>query len=188
MLVVLRPGDPRQAIPALERLESIGLLHVEIAWRHRPGWSEACAELVRSFPGLRLGAASVCSATAVREAARAGLGYAVSPVLQPTLLRQAGRHGLPLIPGVMTPSEIHAARRLGCRLVKLFPAATLGISYWSGLRKPLGDDLPFCIAAGGLAPAQVRPWLEAGVDAVTLGSRLADADELVGLLRELSPA
>ncbi len=186
MLVVLRPGDPREAIPSLERFEAMGLVHVEIAWQQRRGWSEACAELVQRFAALRLGAASVCTPQAVMEAARAGFGYAVSPVLEPSLLRQAGGLGLDLIPGVMTPSEVHAARRLGCRLVKLFPAATLGISYWARLREPLGDDLPFCIAAGGLAPEQVKSWLAAGVDAVTLGSRLTDADGLVPLLRDLA--
>jgi 2-dehydro-3-deoxyphosphogluconate aldolase/(4S)-4-hydroxy-2-oxoglutarate aldolase len=187
VLVVLRPDDPREAIPSLERFEAMGLLHVEIAWRERPEWSGACAELVQRFPALRLGAASVCSAAAVTAVGRAGFGYAVSPVLEPTLLRQAARLDLTLIPGVMTPSEVHAARQMGCRLVKLFPAATLGMSYWSRLREPLGHELPFCIAAGGLAPEQVKPWLAAGVDAVTLGSRLRDAGELVPLLRDLAP-
>jgi 2-dehydro-3-deoxyphosphogluconate aldolase/(4S)-4-hydroxy-2-oxoglutarate aldolase len=185
--VVLRPGEPHEVIPFLERFEAMGLVHVEIAWRERPGWSEACAQLVQRFPALRLGAASVCSREALMEVARAGLVYAVSPVLEPSLLRQAARVGLTLIPGVMTPSEVHAARRLGCRLVKLFPAATLGISYWARLREPLGHDLPFCIAAGGLAPEQVKPWLEAGVDAVTLGSRLSDPLMLLDLLRDLAP-
>ncbi len=184
--MVLRPARPLEAIPSLERFEAIGLVHVEIAWRDEPGWIQACSELVRRFPGLRLGAASVCTAAAVAAAVRAGFGYAVSPVLDPNLLRQAGDLGLTLIPGVMTPSEVHAARCLGCRLVKLFPAATLGISHWARLRGPLGDDLPFCIAAGGLAPEEVRPWLEAGVDAVTLGSRLGDDGALVDLLRDLA--
>jgi len=163
----------------------MGLVHVEIAWRDQPGWSEACSDLVRRFPGLRLGAASVCTAAAVAAAARAGLGYAVSPVLDPDLQLDAERHGLTLVPGVMTPSEVHAARRLGCRLVKLFPAATLGLAHWARLRVPLGADLPFCIAAGGLAPEEVRSWLEAGVDAVTLGSRLSDDGALADLLRDL---
>lgn len=186
MLVVLRPAHPSEAIPSLERFEAMGLLHVEIAWRDQPGWSQACSELVRRFPGLRLGAASVCTAAAMAAAARAGLGYAVSPVLDPNLQREAERQGLTLVPGVMTPSEVHTARRLGCRLVKLFPAATLGLAHWARLRVPLGADLPFCIAAGGLAPEDVRPWLEAGVDAVTLGSRLSDEGALVNLLRDLA--
>jgi 2-dehydro-3-deoxyphosphogluconate aldolase/(4S)-4-hydroxy-2-oxoglutarate aldolase len=60
-------------------------------------------------------------------------------------------------------------------LVKLFPAATVGPGYWRRLAAPLGESLPFCIAAGGLGPADVMTWLEAGVDAVALGSSLTAA-------------
>lgn len=108
-------------------------------------------------------------------AAAAGCRYAVSPVLDAKLQHQAAALDLVLVPGVMTPSEVHGARRLGCRLVKLFPAVSVGRHHWRRLRQPLGAPLPFCIAAGGLSPADVLPWLAAGVDAVALGSGLSTA-------------
>ncbi len=133
---------------------------------------EEMATLVGRFPDLELGAASVCEIEALVAAATAGCRYAVSPVLDPALLGAAAERDLVLVPGVMTASEVHAARRLGCRLVKLFPAVSVGIDHWRRLREPLGRPLPFCIAAGGLGPADVVPWLAAGVDAVALGSGL----------------
>ncbi len=172
LLVVLRPRQPLEAAPALEQLQALGLRHVEIAWNADPLWSDQTRELVATFPSLRLGAASVCTPEAVAAAAEAGLSYAVSPVLERSLLCQAQDAGLTLVPGVMTPSEVHCARRWGARIVKLFPAAPLGPSYWRRLGDPLGEPLPFCIAAGGLGPADVLPWLSAGVDAVALGSSL----------------
>ncbi len=172
LLVVLRPHLPMEAAPVLEQLQPLGLRHVEIAWNADPLWSAQIRELVAMFPSLSLGAASVCSPEAVVAAAEAGLSYAVSPVLERSLLCQAQDAGVTLIPGVMTPSEVHCARRWGARIVKLFPAAPLGPHYWRRLRDPLGEPLPFCIAAGGLAPADVLPWLAAGVDAVALGSSL----------------
>jgi 2-dehydro-3-deoxyphosphogluconate aldolase/(4S)-4-hydroxy-2-oxoglutarate aldolase len=60
--------------------------------------------------------------------------------------------------------------------VKLYPAASLGPGYWSSLAGPL-KPLPFCIAAGGLSVADVRSWLEAGVDAVAIGSQLFACDQ-----------
>ncbi|MEB3322323.1 MAG: bifunctional 4-hydroxy-2-oxoglutarate aldolase/2-dehydro-3-deoxy-phosphogluconate aldolase [Synechococcaceae cyanobacterium] len=173
LLVVLRPGRPLDAAPLLARFEELGLLHVEIAWQPGPGWIEGCRELVRAHPRLRLGAASVCRPEGLAAAREAGLGYAVSPVLEAGLVRAAAAAGITLVPGVLTPSEVHRARRWGCPIVKLFPAGPLGSGYWRGLRDPLGEPLPFCIAAGGLAPPDVLPWLEAGVDAVALGSGLA---------------
>jgi 2-dehydro-3-deoxyphosphogluconate aldolase/(4S)-4-hydroxy-2-oxoglutarate aldolase len=142
--------------------------------------------LVARFPELELGAASVCENEGVLAAAAAGCRYAVSPVLDPELLAAAAR-ALVLVPGVMTPSEVHRARGLGCRIVKLFPALSLGREHWRRLRQPLGSPLPFCIAAGGLRPVDVVPWLEAGVDAVALGSGLGDGDA-TPVLRELLAA
>lgn len=192
LLVVLRPGEPLAAAPCLERLRSEGVIHVEIAWQPLPGWVEQMAELLRLFPDLELGAASVCELQGVEEAAAAGCRYAVSPVLDSALLAAASERDLLLVPGVMTPSEVQQARRLGCSIVKLFPAVSVGIGHWRRLRQPLGAPLPFCIAAGGLRPADVVPWLEAGVDAVALGSGLGSALEEAGgwrdLLARLTPA
>ena len=77
----------------------------------------------------------------------------------------------------MSPSEVHGARRRGCAVVKLFPAVSVGREYWRRLREPLGTPLPFCIAAGGLQRQDVLPWLQAGVDAVALGSGLDGLDD-----------
>lgn len=181
LLVVLRPLQPLEAVPTLERLQSLGLIHVEIAWQPQPGWADQMAELIRRFPALELGAASVCEGRGVSEAAAAGCRYAVAPVLEDDLQRQAAAADLVLVPGVMSPSEVQRARRLGCAVVKLFPAVSVGIDHWRRLREPLGAPLPFCIAAGGLAPADVLPWLAAGVDAVALGSGLGDREASAAL-------
>jgi 2-dehydro-3-deoxyphosphogluconate aldolase/(4S)-4-hydroxy-2-oxoglutarate aldolase len=170
--VVLRSSSPLQAEPQLEHLRRLGVRHVEIAWQAGPLWVEEMAALLGRFPDLELGAASVCEIEAVDAAATAGCRYAVSPVLDPALLGAAAERDLVLVPGVMTASEVLSARRLGCAIVKLFPAVSVGIDHWRRLLEPLGRPLPFCIAAGGLGPADVVPWLAAGVDAVALGSGL----------------
>jgi 2-dehydro-3-deoxyphosphogluconate aldolase/(4S)-4-hydroxy-2-oxoglutarate aldolase len=191
LLIVLRPGEPLGAIPLLERLQALGVIHVEIAWQALAAWADQMAELVRRFPDLELGAASVSSPRALLAAAAAGCRYAVSPVLEDALQQQASTLDLVLVPGVMSPSEVHRARGLGCRLVKLFPAVSVGRDHWRRLREPLGSPLPFCIAAGGLQLSDVLPWLAAGVDAVALGSGLgsledaSDWQELLTALRRL---
>jgi hypothetical protein len=90
----------------------------------------------------------------------------------PEGLQAAREAGLRDASSSLFDPELWRARALGCRLVKLFPAAPLGPHYWRQLLAPLGDPLPFCIAAGGLAAADVLPWRAAGVNAVALGSRL----------------
>jgi 2-dehydro-3-deoxyphosphogluconate aldolase/(4S)-4-hydroxy-2-oxoglutarate aldolase len=188
LLVVLRAEQPLQLIATLELLEGSGLRHVELAWTSHPDWTAQVRHLARQFPSLSLGAASVCTPAGLDAAGQAGLSYVVSPVLDAALLRRAQAQGLALVPGVMSPSEVHQARLLGCSLVKLFPAANLGPHYWRRLRQPLGD-LPACIAAGGLGLEDVQPWLQAGLDAVALGGGLdplADGERLRALLAAIT--
>ena len=173
MLVVLRAEQPRSLIPRLERLDQLGIRHVEIAWSTAPGWSAQCLELGLAFPNLLLGAASICSLEALEASAQAGLSYGVSPVLNRRWLERGRQLGLTLVPGVFYPTEVAQAQAWGCAVVKLFPAITLGPHYWQRLAAPLAP-LPFCIAAGGLAPRDVPQWLAAGVDALALGASLAD--------------
>ncbi|MEB3319075.1 MAG: bifunctional 4-hydroxy-2-oxoglutarate aldolase/2-dehydro-3-deoxy-phosphogluconate aldolase [Cyanobacteriota bacterium] len=171
LLLVFRPKDPLRLAPLLERLRSLGLFHVEIACQPSADWSRQCRELGQAFPELRLGGASIVNREGLRAVIEAGLTYGVSPILERRLQREAAAARFPLVPGAMTPSEIWKARQWGPGLVKLFPAAPLGATYWSRLRDPLGGALPFCIAAGGLGLEDVGPWLAAGVDAVAVGSR-----------------
>ena len=157
----------------------MGLAHVELAVEASRAWSEDASYLASEFPALRLGAASVTCLDHLEAVAAAGLAYAVSPILDPELLNRARQLDLTLVPGVQSPTEVHQAQKWGCGIVKLFPARPLGPSYWGSLAGPLGP-LPFCIAAGGLACADVLPWLEQGVDAVALGGRLFPASPAHG--------
>ncbi|MFN9659626.1 MAG: bifunctional 4-hydroxy-2-oxoglutarate aldolase/2-dehydro-3-deoxy-phosphogluconate aldolase [Cyanobacteriota bacterium] len=171
LLLVFRPKDPLRLAPLLERLRALGLLHVELACLPTETWSRRCRELREAFPELRLGGASIVNEEGLRAVREAGLSYGVSPILDRRLQQQAAAAGFLLVPGAMTPAEVWQACRWGPGLVKLFPAAPLGATYWSRLRDPLGGSLPFCIAAGGLGLNDVCPWLSAGVDAVAVGSR-----------------
>jgi 2-dehydro-3-deoxyphosphogluconate aldolase/(4S)-4-hydroxy-2-oxoglutarate aldolase len=171
LLVVLRPPSPAAAAARIASLAAIGVRHIEIAWQAGSAWIEESAALLEAFPSLLLGAASLHSLEGLEAARQAGFSYGVSPILDQELCHRAG-DDLVLVPGVMTPTEVHHARVMGCSLVKLFPAASLGPGYWRRLAAPLGEPLPFCIAAGGLGPQDVPQWLAAGVDAVALGSAL----------------
>lgn len=91
-------------------------------------------------------------------------------IADPDLVGHAGRSGVTMIPGVMTPSEVAAAFRLGVPAVKLFPAGSLGVEYLRSLQGPFGK-FPV-VTTGGIAVADVPSWLEAGALCVGLGSAL----------------
>jgi 2-dehydro-3-deoxyphosphogluconate aldolase/(4S)-4-hydroxy-2-oxoglutarate aldolase len=188
VLAVLRPSCITEARLQLQQLHQAGLLHVELAVAASPSWVAMARQLKAEHPLLRLGAASITTPAHLVAALAADLSYAVSPIWDPQLLQQAAAAGITLVPGAFSPTEIAAAVRGGAAAVKLFPAAGLGPGYWQSLAGPLAP-LPFCIAAGGLAAADVPRWLEAGVDAVALGGRLFDpqlSPDLAALLRWLA--
>jgi len=82
--------------------------------------------------------------------------------------------GIPVLAGVLTPTEALTAMGLGAAAVKLFPATVGGPSYLRALREPL-PDLPF-IPVGGVDVALAGEYLAAGAVAVGVGgSMVGDA-------------
>ena len=181
ILVVARPdqsdldGDdgPGSLLDHLSCLENVGLRNVEIGWQPVQQWRGFVERVRQSCPSLQLGAASVLTAEALVDLEACGLPFAMSPCFDPSLLEMARRSGILLVPGVFSPTEIQQATAMGCGLVKLFPAASVGVDYLQRLRAPLGP-LPKVIAAGGLGVADLDAWLQAGHAAVALGRRVID--------------
>ena len=196
-LLVVRPSpvDLDQSDPALRSalldqlatLEAAGLRHLELAWSPHPGWCHLLASIRDRCPSLSLGAASVVDRRALDDLEQLDLPYAMSPCWDPDLQAEARSRGVLVVPGVFSPTEVIQAIQVGCRLVKLFPAANLGPGYWGRLRAPLGP-LPFVIAAGGLEVSDLKTWLEAGHGAVALGRRVVGSppafEALLGWLRQ----
>ena len=183
LLIVVRPDQsdlngevgPGSLLDQLRALSRVGLRHVEIGWVPSQGWCSFVRRVQRAVPDLRLGAASVISQAALHDLEACELPFGMSPCFDPVLLAMARQMGILLVPGVFSPSEFSQAMALDCRLVKLFPASTLGLEYVQRLRAPLGD-LPLVIAAGGLSVEDLEPWLQAGHAAVALGRRVIGAD------------
>jgi 2-dehydro-3-deoxyphosphogluconate aldolase / (4S)-4-hydroxy-2-oxoglutarate aldolase len=83
---------------------------------------------------------------------------------------EAGRLGLPFLPGVTTPSEVLHALGGGFQVVKLFPAGPLG-SDWI---RALGGPFPLArfVAVGGITAQNARSFMEVGAVGVGVASAL----------------
>jgi 2-dehydro-3-deoxyphosphogluconate aldolase/(4S)-4-hydroxy-2-oxoglutarate aldolase len=75
---------------------------------------------------LVVGAGTVLTERQVDEAVEAGARFVVSPGLSPAVVRRGRAVGVPVVPGVATPSEIMQALDLGLDTVKFFPAEANG--------------------------------------------------------------
>lgn len=101
-----------------------GISIVEIALRNDFGLA-ALARLA-GRDGLTVGAGTVLDADQGRAALDAGAEFFVSPGLSAGVAGVAAEAGIDLVPGVMTPTDVIAARDLGLRRLKLFPAKQAG--------------------------------------------------------------
>lgn len=120
------------------------------------------------------GAGTILTRHELEAARRAHADFAVSPLIDLSLIDTAVSEGLPYIPGALTPSEIHAAWSAGATFVKLFPASAVGPGFVRELRGPLPQvEL---IPTGGLGPANARDYLDAGAAAVGIGSAITKVD------------
>jgi 2-dehydro-3-deoxyphosphogluconate aldolase/(4S)-4-hydroxy-2-oxoglutarate aldolase len=131
--------DPDHAISLAEALADGGLPCAEITFR-TPGAIEALARIARTRPDFLVGAGTVLSAEQADRARDAGAHFAVAPGLNPRVVERCQKIGLPMYPGICTPSEVEAALALGVRTVKFFPAEPAGgVKYLKAIAAPYGD-------------------------------------------------
>lgn len=105
----------------------------------------------------------------------AGADFAVSPGIHHSIVESAQQKGLPILPGVMTPSEILIALQFGLDIVKLFPADKAGgVQYIKSLLGPF-PNLKFC-PTGGINQGNYRDYLALENVLCVGGSWLAPSD------------
>ena len=124
MPVVALP-DVESALPLAEALLEGGLACAEITFRTAA--AAAALPLVRTrFPELLLGAGTVLTSEQADTAIDAGAQFIVAPGTNLAVVDHVLARGLPMLPGVATPSEIEAALGRGLTLLKFFPAEPFG--------------------------------------------------------------
>jgi 2-dehydro-3-deoxyphosphogluconate aldolase/(4S)-4-hydroxy-2-oxoglutarate aldolase len=130
-------------------------------------------ERASTVDGIWLGAGTVLTAAQASDAISAGARFLLTPGLRPEVAAEGRRHGVPVVLGALTPSEVLAALDAGTTAVKIFPAARLGPGYVKDLHGPFpGTPL---VMSGGLHAGNVAGYLAAGALAVTAGSGVVPA-------------
>ena len=158
VLPVLSIKRAESAVPLARALAAGGLRVLEVTLRTEAA-IDAIRRIATEVPEVTVGAGTVTRARELDLVRDAGGRFAVSPGLVPELAQAARAADLPLLPGVMTPSEALAARDLGFGILKLFPADTAGgIPFLKALSGPL-PDLAFC-PTGGIGASSFRNYLE----------------------------
>ena len=193
LLAVVRGESRRAALEVVGALIEGGVLGIEITFT-TPEAVRVIRDLDEEYgDSILLGAGTVTTDEQVKRAAEAGASFLVSPGSDPKLLPAMLGTGLLVLPGILTPSEVMLARRLGAQAVKLFPGSSGGTSYLKALRGPF-PDVPF-VPTGGVSLENISDWFAAGAFAVGAGGALApssiegrDRGEVVENARQFAKA
>jgi 2-dehydro-3-deoxyphosphogluconate aldolase/(4S)-4-hydroxy-2-oxoglutarate aldolase len=121
-------------------------------------------------PGRHVGAGTVLTAEQAAEAIDAGAEFLVTPAVRPEVAAVAARHGIPVLLGAFSPTEVAQAMDLGAAAVKIFPASALGPRYLKDLRGPFPDVR--LVPSGGVSTENARSFLEHGALAVCCGTEV----------------
>ena len=113
------------ALPLGKALMIGGIPCAEVTFRTAAA-KEAISIMTSNFPDMLVGAGTVLTCKQVDEAVAAGAKFIVSPGLNPEVVKYCVDKGIPVTPGVATPSEVEQAIGLGLDVVKFFPAEAAG--------------------------------------------------------------
>ena len=105
-----------------------------------------------------VGAGTVTNVHQVDQVVDAGAQFVVSPGLSERVVRRCQEHGVPILPGIMTPTEVIAALDLGLSELKFFPAETAGgAPAVAALGGPF-PDVSF-VPTGGIGLSNAKQYL-----------------------------
>jgi 2-dehydro-3-deoxyphosphogluconate aldolase/(4S)-4-hydroxy-2-oxoglutarate aldolase len=152
------------AEPLAEALLAGGLDVIEVTLRTEAAL--AGIELIREkFPQMHVGAGTVLDAEIVPQLKAMGVEFAVSPGLNPKVVEAAGNAGMEIFPGVANPTDIEAARAMGLKILKFFPAEPLGgVPMLKALIGPYGHTGIKFVPTGGIDAGKAVDY--AALDAV----------------------
>lgn len=172
VIAVIRRIPEEKIEQVAESLVEGGVTALEITVDSDSAFS-SIAKLSRQLHGRAIvGAGTVIDSESAAMAIQSGAEFIFSPSLHQGVIRTALRHGKISVPGVMTPTEMITAIEWGADLVKLFPAAGLGVQYLKDVKAPF-PHVPI-IPTGGVDEHNVKLYILAGAAAVGIGGNLLD--------------
>jgi len=135
---VIKLNNPqRDAKPLADALCAGGMPVAEVTFR-AAGAADAIRIMVEAHPDMLVGAGTVMTNDQVDQVIAAGGKFIVTPGLDVELVKYCQEKGITIFPGCTTPTDYHAAFKLGLEVLKFFPAVESG-----GLAKIKAMAAPF---------------------------------------------
>ena len=172
---VIKLNNPtRDAVKLADALCAGGVPVAEVTFR-AAGAAEAIRLMSESHPEMLVGAGTVLTTAQVDEAMAAGASFIVTPGLDIEIVKYCQEKGITIFPGCTTPTDYHAAYKLGLEVLKFFPAEQSG-----GLDKIKAMSAPFpmfkVMPTGGIGLKNLATYAASSVICACGGSYMVTAD------------
>lgn len=172
---VIKLNNPEKDAAGLaQALCEGGVPVAEVTFR-AAGAAKAIKLMSEARPDMLVGAGTVMCEAQVDEAIEAGAKFIVSPGLDVELVKYCQKKGIAIFPGCTTPTDYHAAYRLGLKVLKFFPAEQSG-----GLSKIKAMEAPFpmfkVMPTGGISLKNLGEYLSCPIICACGGSYMVTAD------------
>jgi 2-dehydro-3-deoxyphosphogluconate aldolase / (4S)-4-hydroxy-2-oxoglutarate aldolase len=166
------------AVPLAHALLEAGLPCAEITFRTE--WAaEAIAAIAAEVPEVTVGAGTVLSVAQAERALAAGARFLVAPGYDPAVVAFAEAAGVPMLPGVCTPTEVAIALSQGYSVLKFFPAeAAGGVAYLKAIAAPY-RAVRF-VPTGGISADNLAAYLALPQVIACGGSWMVKTDLIAG--------
>ena len=176
--VIKLTNPTRDAKPLADALCAGGVPVAEITFR-AAGAAEGIRIMAESHPEMMVGAGTVLTTAQVDEAVNAGASFIVTPGLDIEIVKYCQEKGVTIFPGCTTPTDYHAAFKLGLEVLKFFPAEQSG-----GLDKIKAMSAPFpmfkVMPTGGISLKNLGTYAANPVICACGGSYMVTADLIEG--------
>ncbi len=171
---VIKLAQPSEAIPLAGALLEAGLPVAEITFRTAAA-KEAIKALRAKYPAMLVGAGTITTLEQVEAAQAAGAMFIVTPGFNPKIVDACIERGIPIVPGVNSPSQVEQGLERGLSVLKFFPAeASGGIKMLKALHGPY-SDVSF-VPTGGIDTTNLAQYIKLSNVAAIGGSWLVKED------------
>jgi len=125
IIPVAKLENPAHAIPLAKALLKGGIPCIEITFRSAAA-EESIRRISQELPEILVGAGTILTMEQAENALRAGAKFLVTPGFNSKIVDFAQTEGIPIFPGVNSPTSIEAALEKGLEVLKFFPAEQSG--------------------------------------------------------------
>ena len=172
---VIKLNNPEKDAGGLAKALCDGGVPVAEVTFRAAGADTAIRLMKEACPEMLVGAGTVLTTEQIDKAIAAGAEFIVTPGLDVELVKYAQAKGIAIYPGCTSPTDYHAAYKLGLEVLKFFPAEQSG-----GLAKIKAMSAPFpmfkVMPTGGISLKNLKDYISCPVICACGGSYMVTAD------------